>query len=62
MFGSHVIFKINKVWEVNKPAKGEIKQRKYSLNSTPEGNVESSGPTIKSLKIKHGAILTIFDL
>jgi len=44
MFGSHVIFQINKVWEANKPVKGEIKQRKYSLNNTPEGNVETVPP------------------
>ena len=62
MFGSHVIFQMNKVWEANKPAKGELKQRKYSLNSSSEGNVESNGPTIKILKIKRGAILTDFDL
>ena len=26
-FGSNIVFQRNKVWEANKPAKGEIKQK-----------------------------------
>ena len=63
-FGSNVIFQINKVWKANTPAKGEIKQKK-ELTKQHAGmkmKCRSNGPTIKSLKMKHGVILTFLDL
>jgi len=33
-FGSNVIFQINKVWEANKPTKGEIKLKELTKQHT----------------------------
>ena len=60
-FGSNVIFQINKVWETNKPAKGEVKQKEELTKQHAIMKCRSNGPAIKSLKMKHGVILTFLD-
>jgi hypothetical protein len=61
-FGSNIIFEINKVWEANKRAKGEIEQKEELIKQHARMKCKSNGPAIKSLKMKHGVILTFLNL
>jgi hypothetical protein len=60
-FESNVIFQINKVWEANKPAKGEVKKKEELTKQHAIMKCRCNGHVIKSLKMKHRVILSFFD-